>query len=176
MVQCNVSGGYCHSSSKDSGTFLHRPNDRSVTGGCAMRLWKSLSTCGSSALHFPWASCQIRKIVGCACAGNVGNAFPHHRLQRKPLVNDAGMYHGTCATHVPWCMPASLTRGGGENVHGIPDACASRNVMYLARGPYIKTNSSAIPLSYQTILTRERPNFKSLKSHINWENHIWNDA
>ena len=26
--------------------------------------------------------------------------FPRHRLQRKPLVSD----HGTCVTHVPWCM------------------------------------------------------------------------
>ena len=24
----------------------------------------------------PWASCQIRKIAGCACAGNAGNVFP----------------------------------------------------------------------------------------------------
>ena len=24
----------------------------------------------------PWASCQIRKIVGCACAGDAGNVFP----------------------------------------------------------------------------------------------------
>ena len=29
-----------------------------------------------SSLHVPWASCQIRKIAGCACAGNAGNVFP----------------------------------------------------------------------------------------------------
>ena len=71
-----------------------------------------------------WASCQIRKIAGCACAGNAGNVFPRHRLQRKLLVSDPGMHHGTCVTHVPWCMSGSLTRGGGENVPGIPGACA----------------------------------------------------
>ena len=71
-----------------------------------------------------WASCQIRKIAGCACAGNAGNVFPRRRLQRKPLVSDPGMHHGTCVTHVPWCMSGSLTRGGGENVPGIPGACA----------------------------------------------------
>ena len=64
----------------------------------------------------PWASYQIRKIAGCTCAGNAGNVFPHHRLQRKPLVSDPGMHHGTCVTHVPWCMSGSLTRGGRENV------------------------------------------------------------
>ena len=35
-------------------------------------------------------------------------------------------HHGTCATHVPWCMSGSLTRCGGENVPGIPGACATR--------------------------------------------------
>ena len=33
--------------------------------------------------------------------------FPRHRLQRKPLVSDPGMHHGTCVTHGgvsnPWC-------------------------------------------------------------------------
>ena len=31
--------------------------------------------------------------------------FPCHRHQRKPLVSDPCMHHGTCVTHVPWCMP-----------------------------------------------------------------------
>ena len=82
-----------------------------------------------------WASYQIRKSVDCACAGNSGNVFPRRRLQRKPLVSDPGMHHGTCVTQVPWCMSGSLTRGGGENVPGIPGACATRNFAYLARGP-----------------------------------------
>ena len=71
-----------------------------------------------------WASYQIRKIAGCACAGNAGNIFPRRRFQRKPLVSDPGMHHGTCVTHVPWCMSGSLTCGDGENVPGIPGACA----------------------------------------------------
>ena len=71
-----------------------------------------------------WASYQIRKIAGCACAGNAGNVFPCRRFQRKPIVSDPGMHHGTCVTHVPWCMSGSLTCGDGENVPGIPGACA----------------------------------------------------
>ena len=62
--------------------------------------------------------------------------FPRHRLQRKPLVSDPGMHHGMCVTHVAWCMSGSLTRGGGENVPGIPGACATRNFTYLLRGPW----------------------------------------
>ena len=41
----------------------------------------------------------------CACAGNAGNVFP------SPQVSDPHMHYGTCVTHVPWCMPGSLTNG-----------------------------------------------------------------
>ena len=74
--------------------------------------------------NIAWASYQIRKIAGCACAGNAGNVFPCGRLQWKSSVSDPGMHHGTCVTHVPWCMSGSLTRSGLENVPGIPGACA----------------------------------------------------
>ena len=53
--------------------------------------------------------------------------FPRHRLQRKPLVSDPGIHHGTCFT-------GSRIRGDGENVPGIPGACATRNFAYLVRG------------------------------------------
>ena len=62
--------------------------------------------------------------------------FPRHRLKRKPLVNDPGMHHGTCVTHVPSCMSGSLTCGGVKNVPGIPGACAAHNFTNLARGPW----------------------------------------
>ena len=60
--------------------------------------------------------------------------FPRNWLQRKPLVSDPGMHHGTCVKHVPWSMSGSLTGRGGENVPGIPGACTTRNFMYLVRG------------------------------------------
>ena len=87
--------------------------------------------------YLQWASYQIRKIAGYACAGNAGNVFPRRWFQRKPLVSDPGMHHGTCVTHVSWCMSGSLTCGDGENVPGIPGACATRNFTYLVRGPLI---------------------------------------
>ena len=85
-----------------------------------------------------WASCQIRKIAGYACARNAGNVFPVTDFKGKQLVCDPGMHSGTCVTHVPWCMSGSLTRGGGENVPGIPGACATHNFTHLARGPCAK--------------------------------------
>ena len=57
------------------------------------RLFGQISTVTAT---LAWTSCLISKIVGCACAGNAGNVFSHHRLQRKPPVSDPGMHHGTC--------------------------------------------------------------------------------
>ena len=35
----------------------------------------------------PWASCQIRKIAGCACTGNAGIVFPgYHGLAIPPCI------------------------------------------------------------------------------------------
>ena len=74
--------------------------------------------------------------------------FSSHRLHRKPLVSDPGMQHDMCVTHVPWCMSGSLTRSGGENV---PSACATRNFMYLVRGPYRVPQGFALGLFLFTI-------------------------
>ena len=86
----------------------------------------------------PWASYQIRKIAGCACAGNAGNVSPRRQFQRKPLVSDPGMHHGTCVTHVPWCMSGSLTCDDGENVPGIPGACAPAILRIWQEAHYLK--------------------------------------
>ena len=53
----------------------------------------------------PWASCQIHKIAGAHAPGMPGTFSP------SPQVSDPDMHHGTCVTHVPWCMPGSLTSG-----------------------------------------------------------------
>ena len=85
-------------------------------------------------------NCLLRKRWECR------ERFARHRLQRKPLVNDPGMHHGTCVTHTPWCMSGTLTHGGGENVPGIPGACATRNFVYLVRGPL--TCACSVPSHY----------------------------
>ena len=51
------------------------------------------------------ASCQIRKIAGAHVPGMPETFSP------PPRVSDPDMHHGTCVTHVPWCMPGSLTSG-----------------------------------------------------------------
>ena len=97
--------------------------------------------------------------------------FPRHRLLRKPLVSDPGMHHGTCVTHVTWCMSGSPTRGGGENVPGIPGACATRNIAYLVRGLCDKLindvycncrNEASLTTSYTTELFQSTPMWQCL--------------
>ena len=76
-----------------------------VLGRNKLSKWRFIGCSRQGFVH--WASYQIRKIEGCACAGNAGNVFPSHRLEREPLVSDPG-------------MSVLLTRGDGENVPGIP--------------------------------------------------------
>ena len=117
---------------KHQGQYMKSPNLDRLNVSCFHVTVLTLTT------TIQWASCQIRKTAGCACAGNAGNVFPRRQLQRKPLVSDPGMHYDTRVTHVPWCMSGSLTRGGGENAPGIPGACATRNITYLARGPCLR--------------------------------------
>ena len=99
-----------------------------------------------------WASYQIRKIAGCACAGNAGNVFPRRRFQMKPVVRDPGMHHGTCVTHVPWCMSGSLTCGDGENVPGIPGACAPAILCIWQEAHVRETLPAFLALHYNDVI------------------------
>ena len=80
--------------------------------------------------------------------------FPRHWLQMNPLVSDPSMHHGTCATHVPWCMSGSLIRDGGENFRDIRCACTTRNLMYLVRGPCHSPNPSYSRKHNKPFMTR----------------------
>ena len=78
--------------------------------------------------HENWASCQIRKIAVCACVGNV---FP------PPRISDPDMHYGTCVhdTCRDRKLAVSVEVGGGENVSGMPGACATGDFTCLVRGP-----------------------------------------
>ena len=83
-----------------------------------------------------WASYQIRKIAGCACAGNAGNVYPNHRGLAIPTCITARASR-TCRD--AWrdrYLAVSFEVGGEENVTGILGVCATRNFTYLARGPW----------------------------------------
>ena len=124
-----------------------------------------------------WASYQIREIAGCACARNAGNVFPHCRFQRKPLVSDPGMHHGTCVTHVPWCMSGSLTCGDGENVPGIPGACAPAilRIWQEAHAAVTEERLELIGYLEPWIFEYEFRDVFFLKMYGIPDKHLWND-
>ena len=94
--------------------------------------------------------------------------FRRHRLQRKPRVSDPGMHHGTCVTHVPCCMSGLLTRSGGENVSGIPGACATRNFTYLARGPCCARCYARHVYTFYNTTSRFEISYSDLLRHTIW--------
>ena len=53
--------------------------------------------------HGPLARCVKLRVAH--APGMPGTFSP------TPRVSDPDMHHGTCVTHVPWCMPGSLTSG-----------------------------------------------------------------
>ena len=73
-----------------------------------------------------------------------------------PRISYPDMHHGTCVTHVPWCMPGSLTSGflwcrWRGNVPGIPGACTAYKFTYLVRVPCSVTHWLWIRRSFHNL-------------------------
>ena len=106
-------------------------------------------------LKHTWASYQIRKIAGLCMRRECQERFPRHRLQRKPLVIDPGMHHGTCVTHVSWCMSGSLTRGGGETSPSCP-AHAQLAILRIGQEAHVtQSRLSQINCSYCQLIAKD---------------------
>ena len=63
-------------------------------------------------------------------------------FSQSTQVGDPNIHHITWFTHVPWCLPGSLTSGFLRSRRrgkqpGIPRACTTRNFIYLVRGPWL---------------------------------------
>ena len=106
-----------------------------------------------------WASCQIRKSVGCACAGNVENVFPatdfkgNHKLAIPACITARASH--TCRDACRDRQPAMA----GENVPGIPGTCATRSFTYLARGPCRGIQQSPMVSLYKGLEMKSFPTF-----------------
>ena len=83
-----------------------------------------------------WASCQIRKNAGCTCAGNTGNVSPFHHRLAIPTCIAASMWRTCRDVFRDRKRVVSFEAGGGENVPGIPGACANHNLTYLVTSPW----------------------------------------
>ena len=88
-------------------------------------------------LYPTWASCQIHKIAGCACAGNAGDVFPATDFKRKPLFIDHGLHHARALIHVGIANSRWLWKRSRHS--------ATRKFTYLVRGQsliHFNTNAS----------------------------------
>ena len=75
------------------------------------------------------------QICGCACAGNAGNVFPVTAGKRSRHAS-RHVRHARAVMHVGIANQRfPLKSAAGENVPGIPGACATCNFPYLVRGP-----------------------------------------
>ena len=83
--------------------------------------WFELPQPSQTCKRFTWRNSQtlvchvsiIRYIkLRITHAPGMPGTFSRHRLQRKLTVSDSGIHHGTCVTHVPWCISGSLTVAG----------------------------------------------------------------
>ena len=103
-----------------------------------------------------------------ANAPGMPGTFPRHWLQRKPLVSDPSMHHGTRVTHVSWCMSGSLTRGGRGKRPDIYGAGAIRNFTHLTRGPCVRCKRCV--KKRQDRLCTNVNKFDGLTSEEGWAN------
>ena len=109
--------------------------------------------------YMPWGLLPKTSNCGCACAGIAGKVFhvtagkqSRHASRHVP---DAGavMHAGIVNSRSP------LNSATGENVPGIPGACAPHNFTYLVRGPCrSETRGSEI--------TRDK--IETIKTHREW--------
>ena len=111
--------------------FIYRNVIRSIIHKIPQSLWNLHGGC---CWWFLWVSYQLRNIA-VYVTGMPGTFSP-------PLhVSEPDMHRGTCVTHMPWCMPGSLTSGflwsrcRGKRSRHSPGACTTHNFTYLGRGP-----------------------------------------
>ena len=62
--------------------------------------------------------------------------FPRHRELTIPTCITARASRTCCDACRDGYLAVAFEVGGGENVSGIPGACATRNFTYLVRGPW----------------------------------------
>ena len=116
----------------------------------------------------PWASCQIQKIAVAHAPGMPGTFSP------PSDASDPDMHHGTCVTHVPWCMPGSLTSGflwSRRRVKAFP-AHAQRYVS--GKRPMLWYGKGDLCFSCRYYFVRNRQADTALRWRHNDHDSVWN--
>ena len=80
---------------------------------------------------------------------------------------------------IPACMSGPLTRGGGENVPGIPGACTTRKSAYLVRGTWLQHFVYSIYYCWEgnipvsNIRTKNSNHTFHLETPLTVKNYLW---
>ena len=77
----------------------------------------------TSTLFHSWDHEPLTRYVKlwAAHASGMLGTFSPPPASMEPLVRDPGMHHGTCVSHLPWCMSGLLTCfGGGKRFPAFP--------------------------------------------------------
>ena len=77
-----------------------------ISKRCLTQCWTHGSICGHN--FFLWCHGPLARYVKLRVAHATGMPGT---FSLPPRVSDPDMHHGTCVTHVSWCMPGSLTSG-----------------------------------------------------------------
>ena len=102
-----------------------------------------------------WASCQIRKIAGAHAPGMPGTFSPFTAGKRSRHAS-RHVRHARAVMHVGIVnKPFLLKSAVGENVPGIPGACATCNFKYLVRGPLGQPYAGNVTLKNMGRIDRE---------------------
>ena len=110
-----------------------------ITYPCVNLNWRFVTGTATIVRLFEWQWIyNLTRYVKLRVAQALGMSGP---FSPPPRVSDPDMHHGTCATHVPWCMPGSLTSAliwsrwrGKRSRHS--RRMRSPNFTYLVRGPW----------------------------------------
>ena len=123
------------------GSFMNKPSRvisaswHSFLHKCCMRSYNSENAFCSDFDYWNGPLVRYVKLWVAHVPRISGTFFP------PPRVSHPDLHQGSSVTHVPWCMPGSLTSGflwsqWWGNVPDIPGVNAACNITYLVRGPY----------------------------------------
>ena len=95
----------------------------------------------------------------------------------SPRVSNPDKHHGTCVTHVPWCMPGSLTsrflwsRRRGKTFPAFP-AHAQTAILRICQEAHVENHMTVFPLAtcQQTLLAT---NYLLIDNTHEIKNNAW---
>ena len=98
----------------------------------------------------PWASCQIRNIAGCACAGNAGNVFPAPTSKETACYRSRHASRHVCDARAVMHVGIANPRWPGKSFPAFP-AHAQPTTLRIWQEAHAKPSPLSIPFWPQIV-------------------------